>query len=251
MNITFQKRPGNPTLGIRFFWRLEIKPRSPVLLTDHLIPELFLDYFFIRTGAVSRIDSPGSEVRLGRQVMRTLHTRPATLVLSTPLVLFGARLSIAFAESYWEEMKSNSFVDQHWVRGQAGSFDAFEVEITKYVRDHRQGRVPAPMLSPTLGESRWLANYSARHKRRLYRSIYGLSRKELQSIRNVHAFLEQTCDFGSQNPRIIRHVNHEVFYDQPHLNRTFRRMTGFSPVEYFEANSILQDNLLSASYNEG
>jgi hypothetical protein len=27
-------------------------------------------------------------------------------------------------------------------------------------------------------------------------------------------------------------------------------MTGLSPVEYFEANSILQDHLMAASYNE-
>jgi methylphosphotriester-DNA--protein-cysteine methyltransferase len=45
-------------------------------------------------------------------------------------------------------------------------------------------------------------------------------------------------------------VNAEVFYDQPHLNHTFKKLTGFSPVEYFQANSILQDNLMSASYNE-
>jgi AraC-like DNA-binding protein len=41
-----------------------------------------------------------------------------------------------------------------------------------------------------------------------------------------------------------------VFYDQPHLNHAFKKMTGLSPVEYFEHNSILQDNLMSASYNE-
>jgi methylphosphotriester-DNA--protein-cysteine methyltransferase len=66
----------------------------------------------------------------------------------------------------------------------------------------------------------------------------------------VHLFLEQTCDFTSQNPRIIQHVNAEVFYDQPHLNHAFKKMTGLSPLEYFETNSILQDNLMAASYNE-
>jgi methylphosphotriester-DNA--protein-cysteine methyltransferase len=80
--------------------------------------------------------------------------------------------------------------------------------------------------------------------------MFGLSRRDLLNIRNVHAFLEQTCDFASENPRIIRHVNPEVFHDQPHLNRIFKKMTGFSPVGYFEANSILQDNLMSVSYNE-
>jgi methylphosphotriester-DNA--protein-cysteine methyltransferase len=101
-----------------------------------------------------------------------------------------------------------------------------------------------------LQESAWLVQYSPRHKRRLYKATFGLSRKELHNIRNVQSFLEQTCDFAARNPRIIQHVNTEVFYDQPHLNRTFRKMTGFSPIGYFQANSILQDNLMSASYNE-
>lgn len=61
-------------------------------------------------------------------------------------------------------------------------------------------------------------------------------------------FLEQTCAF-TQNPRIIGYVNPDVFYDQAHLNHVFKKMTGRSPVEYFEASSILQDNLMAASYN--
>jgi hypothetical protein len=66
----------------------------------------------------------------------------------------------------------------------------------------------------------------------------------------VHSFLEQNCDFDAEYPRIIQHVNAEVFYDQPHLNHTFKKLTGLSPLEYFEVNSILQDNLMAASYNE-
>jgi methylphosphotriester-DNA--protein-cysteine methyltransferase len=106
------------------------------------------------------------------------------------------------------------------------------------------------MLKQKLDESDWLVHFSARHKRRLYKTIFGASRKELQNIHNLHSFLDQACDFSSENPRIIQYINAEVFYDQPHLNHSFKKMTGFSPVEYFEANSILQDSLMSASYNE-
>jgi hypothetical protein len=45
-------------------------------------------------------------------------------------------------------------------------------------------------------------------------------------------------------------VTPDVFYDQPHLNHSFKKMTGLAPVEYFQNSSILQDNLMSASYNE-
>ena len=106
------------------------------------------------------------------------------------------------------------------------------------------------MLKPSLVETDWLAAYPPRHKRRLYKSVFGLSRKEMQAIANVHQFLAQTCDFVAETPRIVEHVNTELFYDQPHLNNAFKKMTGLSPLEYFEANSILQDNLMAVSYNE-
>ena len=106
------------------------------------------------------------------------------------------------------------------------------------------------MFSNALEESGWLVSFSARHKRRLYKSTFGISKKELWSIQNVHSFLEQNCDFDAEYPRIIQHVNAEVFYDQPHLNHAFKKMTGLAPLEYFEESSILQDNLMAASYNE-
>jgi methylphosphotriester-DNA--protein-cysteine methyltransferase len=84
----------------------------------------------------------------------------------------------------------------------------------------------------------------------LYKSIFGISRKELLGIQNIHSFLEQACDFASNNPRIIQHVPPDVYYDQPHLNHAFKKITGLTPIEYFEQSSMLQDNLMSASYNE-
>ena len=65
----------------------------------------------------------------------------------------------------------------------------------------------------------------------------------------MQAFLEQMCDFGRHTPRVLGYVNPEVFYDQPHLNRVFKKMTGLSPLEYFATPSHLQDNLMAASYN--
>jgi len=187
---------------------------------------------------------------LPQQALKTIHTHPLTFRFSTPLVLFGARLSLGFAESFWGEIKANTFLKQNWAGKETDDLETFAIQVTDFIREHRTQRNPYPMLKGLLDESDWLVNFSERHKRRLYKSTFGSSRKELQNIRNVHTFLEQTCDFGSQNPRIIEYVNPEVFYDQPHLNHTFRKMTGFSPLQYFEANSILQDNLMSAYYNE-
>jgi methylphosphotriester-DNA--protein-cysteine methyltransferase len=251
MNITFQKKNGDSSLGIAFFGRMEIETRSPTVITDHFIPELFLDSFFIKKGKIQCVDKTrGTQFALPPQALKTIHTRPLRFVFSTPLVLFGARFSLKIAESFWQAMRANSFLEQTWGSTNAKDLEAFAARVTEYVEKHRTKKWPYPMLLPALEESGWLINFSPRHKRRLYKATFGLSRKALQNIHNLHSFLEQTCDFASQNPRIIQHVNPEVFYDQPHLNHTFKKMTGFSPVEYFQASSILQDNLMSASYNE-
>lgn len=251
MQISFQKQKGSPALGVEFFWKLTVDSKSPVNVAEHFIPELFLDFFYIKQGQIQCADTmTGEKFKLPQQVLKTIYTRPLKFSFSTPLVLYGARLALRFAESFWGEIKANAFLKQAWVKKEPTDLESFKSEVESHIQSQQRQKSPYPMFKTSLNESDWLVNFSPRHKRRLYKSMFGLSRKELQNIRNVHAFLEQTCDFAAENPRIIRHVNPEVFYDQPHLNHTFKKMTGLAPVEYFEANSILQDNLMSASYNE-
>jgi len=251
MRIAFQRRPGDESLGVAFFWKMTIETSSPASIKDSFIPELFFDYFFVREGEIRCVDNV--QVRrfiLPQQTLKTLYTHPLTFTFSKKLVLYGARLSMKFAESFWQEMQACSFLKQNWVEVNTNDLDSFMEQVKKQIKAHKQRKLPYPLFSEFPQESDWLIHYSPRHKRRLYALIFSLSRKELMGVRNVQSFLEQTCDFASQNPRIIQHVDPEVFYDQPHLNRSFKKMTGFSPLEYFEANSILQDNLMSASYNE-
>ena len=250
MNITFQKKPGVPALQIAFFWRMTVDLTAPAAIEDHFIPELFFDYFFVQEGKVECIDQIGGKrFSLSRQSLKTIHTHSLTFKYTTPLVLYGARLFLPFAETHQAKMQANRFLDEAWAGKEAGNLDEFKSRVEEYLHRHRTRKLPYRMLSSGLEESGWLVHYSQRHKRRLYKELYGLSRRELQNIRNVQAFLEQTCDFGAQNPRIIQHVNPDVFHDQPHLNHSFKKTTGLSPVEYFEKSSILQDNLMSASYN--
>lgn len=251
MKITFQRQHGDPAIGIAFTWKMTIQFDSSVSLNDHFIPELFYDYFFVQLGRIKCIDgSQNNEFVLPTQVFKTLFTRPLRFIYEVPLVLFGVRLSLEFAESFWGEMKANSFLEQAWVKEDAGDLEAFTAQITDTIQKQRIKKWPYPMFTTTLDESDWLVHFSPRHKRRLYKSTFGVNRKELQNVHNVRTFLEQTCDFSAQNPRIIQHVSPAVFYDQPHLNHTFKKLTGLSPLEYFETNSILQDNLMAASYNE-
>ena len=249
MRISFRKLAGEPSDGIAFFWSMTVEGKSSV--TDQFIPELFFDFLFVNAGKIQYVDTERkAKINLPRQSLKTLFSRPLTFVYSTPLVLFGARLTLGFAESFSAEMKANSFLDQAWVRKDANDLEEFKRQVTSHIKKERREKFPYPMFSSGLNESGWLVNFSPRHKRRLYRSTFGLSRKELLNIHNLHVFLDQTCDFSLQNPRIIQHITPDVFYDQPHLNHIFKKMTGLSPVEYFQNSSFLQDNLMSASYNE-
>ena len=164
--------------------------------------------------------------------------------------MFGARLSLSFAETFWEpRVSANTFREQAWVRQKAADLGAFAGQVTRYVQAHRARKCPYPMLGLGLDESDWLRRYSPRHRRRRYLSVFGASRQAMERMRGLHVFLEQLCDFERRMPRILGHVNPDVFYDQPHLNRVFKKMTGLAPLEYFSTPARLQDNLMAASYN--
>lgn len=250
MHITFQKHPGNSALGIAFFWCLTIETEKPLEVEDHFIPELFYDYVLIHRGTIQYHNEAGkSRTFLPTESLKTIHTRRLTFTFATPLVLFGARFSLSFAESYrTRPLKPNQFLPLNWITHPELDLTTFAAQVTHVIQTQQQPP-PHPLLLPSLEESAWLTTYSARHKRRLYKDTFGLSRKEIDSVNRVHSFLEQNCDFTEQNPRIISHLDPEVFYDQAHLNHAFKKTTGFSPLEYFETPSILQDNLMAASYN--
>jgi hypothetical protein len=253
MKVTFQKQPGDPALGSVFFWSLTLQASTPGTFSERLIPELYYDYLYVKTGRAAWADAAraGEAGRLD-QALKTLWTRPLMLTYTVPLVLLGARLALGFAETYWDrEMRANTFVEQAWVSRRPKDLADFAAQVRAHLRARRARKTPYPLLAGGLQESGWLGSYSARHKRRLYQAVHGVSRQALERIGAVQAFLDQACDFGAQRPRIIGHINPEAFYDQPHLNHVFKRLTGLAPVEYFETSAVLQDNLMAASYNAG
>ena len=251
IKLSFQKQQGVPNLGIVFFWRMQIETNAPITINDIFIPELFFDYFFVELGAV-HYGNPeqNAKCQLPQQALKTIHTHRIDLVLEAPLILYGARLTLPFAEYFWENARpANTFMAQNWIDAQTDNLGGFASQLIGVIEKCGKGETAVSILTPTLQESDSFAQYSPRHKRRLYKSTFGISRKELDAINNLHLFLGQTCDFAAQSPRIIEYVNDEAYYDQPHLNHSFKKMTGLSPLAYFEANSMLQDNLMAASYN--
>jgi len=251
MEIGFRIQPGEPSLGILFFWSLTLSGARPGTLSDLFIPELYYDYLYVQRGRLTIADGPhGASAGLPQQSLRGLFTRPFAFEFSTPLALFGARLSLAFAEHFWEvRLRPNALTEQAWVDQPPKSLGAFAAQVTACVQAHRARKYPYPLLGSCLEESAWLKAYSPRHKRRLYSAVFGVSRQALDRIHGLQSFLAQACGFDDRPPRLLEHINADIFYDQPHFNRTFRKLTGPTPVAYFAAPSHLQGNLMAASYN--
>ncbi len=251
MKIQFQKKPGQPALGIEFFWKLEIWADGGQEVRDFFIPELYFDFLYAGRGCIRRIGRDGNAGRkLPAQCLKTLFTHPFEWSYRLPTLLYGARLSLRFAERYWDlPLAANTFLEAAWLPEQPADLDGFVEMVAEHVRSNRVANLRQDLLRDGLEETEFLAAYSPRQKRRLYRRTFGLSRRELLRIRSVHNFLEENCDFGARRPRLAAHVDPEVFYDQPHMNRVFRQMTGLSPLEYFQVSTVLQDNLMTASYN--
>lgn len=251
MEISFRTQPMDPATGIAFCWELRIVADPPVALADLFIPELFFDFFFVQMGELrGSAAASRTEWILPRQSLKTLHTHALTLTFTTPLRLFGARLPLQFGELFWEASPgANTFLAQEWVEPGVADLAAFAEQVAGVVNGRAAPKNPYPLLKNGLEESTWLSSYSPRHKRRLYQATFGLSCQALQRIANLHAFLAQNCDFDPDSPRLIGYVNAELFYDQPHFNHAFKKMVGLTPLAYFEASSVLQDNLMAVSYN--
>lgn len=251
MEITFHKQPMDPATGIAFCWELVITAVPAVSLPDLFIPELFFDFFSVHTGELRGSDAVSrTEWILPRQSLKTLHTHALTLTFATPLRLFGARLPLQFGELFWETLPgTKTFLAQDWVNPNVADLASFADQVAEAINGRALQKNPYPLLQAGLAESTWLSSYSPRHKRRLYQAAFGFSRQALQRIANLHGFLAQNCDFGVADPRLIGYVNADLFYDQPHFNHAFKKMVGLTPLEYFEARSVLQDNLMAVSYN--
>jgi len=251
MKISFQVKKEQTLPELLFCWRMTIEAAQPTAVPDIFIPELFFDFFYVQKGELAYIDGQQNEQIVPGQLLKTLHTQRLDLILKTPLELYGARFRLPFAELFWQkQMPANTFLEQQWLKDPVVDLAAFSSQVITAVAKRRTKKIIAPMFRPSLAETDWLAAYSPRHKRRLYKSVLGISQKEMWAIQNVHQFLGQSCEFATGMPRIVEYINADSFYDQPHLNNAFKKMTGLTPLAYFEASSILQDNLMAASYNE-
>lgn len=246
MNVSFQLSRPTELPDLLFCWRLTIDVPERAMLAELFIPELFFDFFFLQSGGISCAGRP-----FPRQALKTLHTRSLDLVLEAPLDVYGARFSLPFAESYWRrQTPAGAILPQTWVREPVAGLGHFTSQVVEGIGARFTTTPAARMFGPALEETERMAAYSSRHKRRIYRSVFGIGAQELHSIERVHRFLGQACDFSTGTPRILHYVNDDAYFDQPHLNRGFKKVTGRSPLEYFEADSILQPNLMAASYNE-
>ena len=247
MQVQFHLGPGHPEIGLEFVWRLKLD--GTTLLSEHIIPEPYFDYYWVDVGALSwQADSRVNDLNGSSGFLRPLFLGPMTLHFQTPAVVWGARFNLRFAEQFSVQPGRATWQPVDWLKDAPPSLPALHrLLITKLTSQLHP--VQSPIFEPDLSIRTQFTTYSARHRRRLFRKAFGISRQDLARMLNVQAFLDQACNFGQAEPKIIQYVNDEVFYDQPHLNHTFKRMTGLSPLDFFEKQAILQDNLMAASYN--
>ncbi len=251
MNITFRKQPGLNQYGIAFFWEMQITSDDERTFQDTLIPELFFDFFCIQEGQITQRDLQGNNVNAySNSFIKPIFTQPLLFDYHLPIRCFGARLTPRFVAGFTKNLgQPNTLSTADWFPDFSEDLKQFGIHFEHTIKAHWDDTAVA-YLTPTLEETAQFKTYSPRHKRRLFKKRFGISQKEMGNIQKVHAFLAQSCDFSSDNPHIIDYLDDDHFYDQSHLNHTFKKMTGLSLLDYFDENTVLQDNLMAVSYNE-
>jgi AraC-like DNA-binding protein len=251
MQVTFRTLAGHPELGINMFWQWSLTSASKASISETLIPELFYDFIYVHRGRVRFEDQEGgdSDVMSG-QYLRLLHTRPLILHINPPAVLMGARFHLRFAEQFdlQTALESGQVIfAQNWLRQLPRTLAQFANAVTSHLRDTTHS-ASAHMLTDDLEETTQLLSYSLRHRSRMFKRIFGINLKQLHQLQKLHRFLAQDCGFAVRSA-IIEHIDAVDFHDQAHLNHMVKHLTGLSPRQVIARKSVLQDYLMSASYN--
>ncbi len=251
MKASFRKLSGHSDVGGVFHWQLSLTAAETDVIEELFIPELFYDVIVLNAGTVTYAIGDGDWQPLPRACVKTIQTAQFRLRFQGRIKLSGTRLPLCFAERLNLNLAANQLVPLQWGTDCECVLSEFASEFEAFLDEQATKGLSNSLLNNALQETTWFQQYSARQKRRYYQKIFGISQKELRKIQNMHKFLGQACYFSTRDdPRILDNVSAGDYYDQPHLNRTFRELTGLTPVEYFQITSVLQDNLMAASYNE-
>ena len=89
---------------------------------------------------------------------------------------------------------------------------------------------------------------SVRQQSRDFKKIYGVSKTQLEHIKSVHRFLARECGYSPTSENITHHIDYSRYYDQPHFNKLFLKVTGMNPTDFFKTYEGLGEQLMSFSY---
>jgi AraC-like DNA-binding protein len=112
------------------------------------------------------------------------------------------------------------------------------IAALKFIRNE-QGNTDERALSAYMG-------YTPRHLRRFFRNDVGLSPKRMMELYRLHHYL-RLLRVENSAKRLTTFALEAGYFDQAHLNHTFKHYTGISPRQYVarhRSNETLAVNLL-------
>jgi AraC-like DNA-binding protein len=95
----------------------------------------------------------------------------------------------------------------------------------------------------TVKELIQFSGYSERQLERLFNTVVGVSPNSFMQIIKLHNFLKELKKSDATRS-LTRLCHHSGYYDQAHLIRSFKKVTGLTPSHYIKNNNPLAVNLL-------
>jgi len=87
------------------------------------------------------------------------------------------------------------------------------------------------------------SGYSERQLERLFNTVVGVSPNGFTQIIKLHNFLKELKK-SNATVNLTRHCHSSGYYDQAHLIRSFKKVTGLTPSRYLKSTNPLAINLL-------
>ena len=194
--------------------RWELSARA---LDEYWHPQPFFDLVTVESGRLHWLTAENEEVILDATFLVGPGARASRVHAPEPVVLVGSRRPLTWRADWPERASPMPSV--------VGLDDL----------EHPGGELAA------------VGAQSARHRRRLHRTRFGVSAEKLAAIIAVQEFIDAGCPGSPRDSLLVNSVNFARFYDQSHFSRTFRSIVGVAPSVFVDRDSSWVEALMAIS----